>query len=216
MALSTGGSDRAVRGWRVVSPAWRACLEEAWASWRNGSLGVGAVTLDEAGRVVTRGRNREGEPEAPPGALAGSYLAHAEINALAALPRRRLPGYRLLTTYAPCLLCASAIIMTGLPQVEFAAEDPVMADVPGALARLPFAAGRAPRRVGPLDGPVREFAELLPVLHLAEFRRQSRSLAACRASRPALVRRAERLLADGTARFLRTASCPAALDALTG
>ncbi|HEU5418452.1 MAG TPA: deaminase [Streptosporangiaceae bacterium] len=202
--------------WRLVSPAWRACLEEAWASWRSGSLGVGAVTVDEAGRVVTRGRNREGEHEAPPGALAGSYLAHAEVNALAALPRRRLPGLRLLTSLAPCLMCASAIIMTGLRQVEFAAADPVMADVPDALAQLPFAAGRAPERIGPLHGPVREFAELLPVLHMAEFRRQSRSLAAYRARRPALVDRAERLLGDGTARALRTASCPAALDALLG
>jgi tRNA(adenine34) deaminase len=204
-----------VRAWGSVSPPWRACLEEAWASWRSGSLGVGAVVVDEVGRVVARGRNREGEQQAPPGSLAGTYLAHAEVNALAALPRRRHPGHRLLTTLAPCLMCASAVILTQLPEVEFAAADPVMAGVQDGLARLPFAAGRTPLSSGPLAGPVQEFAELLPVLHMAEYRRASRSLATYRASRPALVSRAERLLTDGTAQALRSMPCPAALDALT-
>src|SRR5436190_21893612 len=116
-------------GGTSLTPPWRACLEEAWASWCAGSLGVGAVVVDEHGAVVARGRNREGEEEAPAGRLAGTYLAHAEINALAALPRRRHPGHRLLVSLAPCLVCASAVVLTELPEVEYAAADPVMDDV---------------------------------------------------------------------------------------
>lgn len=201
--------------WGSVSLPWRACLEEAWASWRHGSLGVGAVIVSPDGDVVARGRNREGEEHAPAGQLAGSYLAHAEINALAALPRRRHGGHRLLVTLAPCLLCASAVVMTQLPRLTYAAADPVMADVSGWLATLPWAAGRLPRTNGPLTGPITHFAQTLPVLHMAEHRRQSRSFAARRASQPHIIGQAEQLLADGTAQRLRDLPCHAAFEALT-
>jgi tRNA(Arg) A34 adenosine deaminase TadA len=179
-------------------------------------LGVGAVIVDERGGVVARGRNREGERKAPAGRLAGTYLAHAEINALAALPRRRHPRHRLLVSLAPCLMCASAVVLTQLPEVDYAAADPVMDDVVDWLARLPFAADRLPLVRGPLAGPGRRFAELLPVLHMVEFRGQSRSLAVYRARRPELVRRAERLLNDRGrgGSTLRGLSYRSALEAL--
>lgn len=200
--------------WESVSPQWRACLEEAWTSWCHGSLGVGAVIISPGGGVVARGRNREGEQHAPAGQLAGSYLAHAEINALAALPRRRHPGHRLLVTLAPCLLCASAIVMAQLPQLTYAATDPVMADVSGWLAALPWAASRLPETDGPLSGPIVHFAQLLPVLHMAEHRRQSRSFAVYQARLPSLTSQAEQLLADGAAQQLRDLPCHLAFAAL--
>jgi tRNA(adenine34) deaminase len=200
--------------WELVSPQWRACLVEAWTSWSHGSLGVGAVIISPDGEVVARGRNREGEQHAPAGQLAGSYLAHAEVNALSALPRRRHPGHRLLVTLAPCLVCASAIVMTQLPQLTYAAADPVMDDVSSWLATLPWAASRLPDTDGPLSGPIGHFARLLPVLHMAEHRRQGRSFAVYQACQPGLVSQAEQLLADGTARQLRDLPCHLAFGAL--
>lgn len=201
--------------WESLSPQWRACLDEAWASWCHGSLGVGAVVISPDGEVVARGRNREGEQDAPAGQLAGSYLAHAEINALSALPRRRHPGHRLFVSLAPCLLCASAIVMTQLPRLTYAAADPVMDDVSGWLASFPWAASRLPDTDGPVSGAIGHFAQLLPVLHMTEHRRQSRSFAVYQARQPVLVSRAEQLLADGTARRLRDLTCDLAFGALT-
>ncbi len=37
---------------------WLLCLEEAWESRRQGSIPIGAVVLDAAGKVLARGRNR--------------------------------------------------------------------------------------------------------------------------------------------------------------
>ena len=114
-------------------------------------------------------------------------------------------------------MCASAVVLTELPEVEYAAADPVMDDVANWLAQLPFAADRLPVIRGPAAGHVRLFAELLPVLHMVELRPQSRSLATYRARRPELVQRAEELLRDrrrGT-RELRGLCYPSALEALT-
>ncbi len=66
--------------------AWRESFELAWEAFRVGTIPVGAVVADASGEIVARGRNRIFEEEAPPGQLAGTYLAHAELNALAGLP----------------------------------------------------------------------------------------------------------------------------------
>src|SRR6185503_3116115 len=71
--------------WADVPLPWRACLEEAWAAYRAGSLPIGAVVLDTSGHIVGRGRNRifEVAAELPDSrCLFGHRLAHAEINAL--------------------------------------------------------------------------------------------------------------------------------------
>lgn len=201
--------------WASITPQWQACLEQAWNSWRSGSVGVGAVVVAPDGAVVAHGRNREQEQHAPAGQLVGSYLAHAEINALAVLPRRRHPGHQLLVTLAPCLLCASAVVLAQFPQLSYAAADPVMADVHPWLASLPWAASRLPQITGPLTGPIRHFGQLLPVLHMAEHRRRSRSFATWQAREPGLVHQAERLLTDGRAERLRGLPCQAAFEELT-
>jgi hypothetical protein len=65
---------------------WQLAVTEAWASWRAGSAGVGAVISDAAGGVVAAGRNRMLEQRTEPGVLASTMLAHGEMNALAMLP----------------------------------------------------------------------------------------------------------------------------------
>ena len=70
----------------ALEGAWRECFELAWEAFRAGTIPVGAVVADPSGTIVARGRNRIFDHTAPPGQLAGTYIAHAELNALAALP----------------------------------------------------------------------------------------------------------------------------------
>jgi tRNA(Arg) A34 adenosine deaminase TadA len=154
----------AVEAWAALDLAWQVALDEAWISWRTGSRGIGAAVVDDRGEVVSRGRNRLADEVTEPGVLAGSNLAHAEMNALAALPRWSYEGHELYTTREPCLMCASTCVLLRIPVVHFAALDPVFEDAHDHLGRFPFCADRLPRRHGPLDGPVGAFAAVLPML----------------------------------------------------
>jgi tRNA(Arg) A34 adenosine deaminase TadA len=57
-------------------------VELAWESFRAGSLAVGAV-LTRQGETVATGRNRLAEQDPGDDVLAGTSLAHAEMNVLA-------------------------------------------------------------------------------------------------------------------------------------
>ncbi|MHC3473418.1 nucleoside deaminase [Streptomyces sp. 7R007] len=145
-----------------IPTPWRLPFALAWEAFRAGSRPVGAVVVDRDGAVVAVGRNRSEESLAPPGQLAGTSIAHAEINALAQLPTgRSTEGFRLYTTLEPCLLCSSALIHSHVRHVVYAAPDPAwrgIEDVPGVGGLI---ADRWARREGPLQGPLATFGALL-------------------------------------------------------
>ena len=134
-----------------------ACLELAWEALCGGSLPVGAVVTDAEGTVVATGRNRVFESAAPAPQIAGSRLAHAEVNALAQLsPRRRYEDHHLIVTLEPCLLCTGALAMSAVGRLTYLGADPyaggttVVGPTPY-TARLPIAiTGPRPGRVGRL------------------------------------------------------------------
>lgn len=135
------------------NPAWQRSFELAWESLRAGSIPVGAVIVDPAGQIIATGRNRRFDDSAPPGQLAGSAIAHAEMNALATLPPDIYSEYTLYTTLEPCLLCTSALRIARIGTVRYAAADAVwdgVNDIPSVLK--PRAARRWTKREGPLDG----------------------------------------------------------------
>jgi tRNA(adenine34) deaminase len=144
--------------WEELTPAWRACVEEAWDAYRAGSLPIGAAIADPADCILARGRNRIFESTAPAGLLAGSRLAHAEINALLALdwsavdPRACV----LYTTTEPCPLCVGAVRMTRVRQVRYAARD-------GAAGSVELFAATPYMRLGTVNvrGPLRADLEVL-------------------------------------------------------
>ena len=150
---------------------WRLPFELAWEAFRAGSRPVGAVLVDADGQVVATGRNRSQEPLAPPGQLAGTNIAHAEINVLAQLPSGGRPdGHRLYTTLEPCLLCSGALLHSHVRHVVYAAPDPFwhgIEDVPGVGGPI---AARWARREGPVDGPLAAFGALLMRLWTALHR----------------------------------------------
>ena len=98
----------------------RAALEEACAAARRGEVPVGALVLDEDGRVLARAGN---QVEALRDAS-----AHAELLALReaarTLGRVRLSGCTLVATLEPCPMCAAAASHFRVARVLFGAYDP--------------------------------------------------------------------------------------------
>ena len=83
---------------------FQRALEMAWASSAAGSFGVGAAVATADGTLVATGRNRLFEQDRGDDLLAGTSLAHAEINALGKLPFTKYRDQRLVlwTTLQPC------------------------------------------------------------------------------------------------------------------
>jgi tRNA(Arg) A34 adenosine deaminase TadA len=154
----------ATAAWAALDDGWTAALDEAWRSWCDGSAGVGASITDCHGRVIARGRNRRHDPRGD--GLAGSRIAHAEMCVLAALPDGSFDGRTLSTTFEPCLMCASAIILCAVPRVRYAAADPVWDGMHDWFASLPRAATRRPEREC-LGGPIGAFGHVLHLSWLA-------------------------------------------------
>ncbi len=196
--------------WADLPEPWPTCFRLAWESFRAGSVPVGAVLVDAGGAVVATGRNRRGEPTGPAGQLAGSSVAHAEVNALATLPPGHYTGHTLYTTLEPCLLCTAALRYSHVGTVHFAAEDPMWYG----MDRLPelnhHLARRWTRRVGPIGGPMRTWAAVLPLISAVE--RDVRSVVDCHAeAMPGALALARRLVEPATLDRLRAMTLAAAL-----
>lgn len=117
--------------WETLDEPWRVCLELAWESYRQGSLPIAAVIVDQQGAVVACGRNRlrddaSTDDSSEANALRRHPLAHAEMNALLAFPfgERSAAACTLLTTTEPCPLCVGAVRMCSLGGLSYASRDP--------------------------------------------------------------------------------------------
>jgi tRNA(adenine34) deaminase len=130
-----------------VEAPWDACLSLAWEAYRAGTIPVGAVVVDGAGRIVARGRNRIYDERGH--GLSGSRLAHAEVDALAQLPVDGRPRDHLVySTLEPCLLCVGAVLISVAGGIRYLAPDPVAGACHGEIAVPHFV-----RRGLDIDGP---------------------------------------------------------------
>lgn len=210
------GADPKV--WADLAPPWRAAFGEAWAAWRAGSLPIGAAIADARGEVIARGRNRRAEDRRVDGHLSGHRVAHAELNALLALPpltEAEARGLAVYSTVEPCPMCLGAIALSLARELHFAAPDPWAGHV-HALGTSPYFADKA-FRVGRAPHLLAEVCAVLSVggLLRAGMRPDHGFFAVHARDLPAADRAARALHADGTLDRLGALADPAeALAAL--
>jgi tRNA(adenine34) deaminase len=138
--------------WDRLSPPWRISLEEAWSAYCAGSVPIGAVVVDRRGKLLSRGRNRLHDSLEAGAYIHTSILAHAELNALLALPQEGVDPHVccLYTTTEPCPLCMGAIYMSGVRQLCYASRDPWAGSV-DMLGATPYLSRKPLRVFSPPD-----------------------------------------------------------------
>ena len=111
--------------WSAADPAVLRCLELAHASLLAGGLPCGAVVVDKDGTPVSEGRNRAYDQPGGKERLQRTPIAHAEMNALAAIDTdTNLGALRLVSSHRPCQMCSAACAFTEVGDVDFVAPDP--------------------------------------------------------------------------------------------
>jgi tRNA(Arg) A34 adenosine deaminase TadA len=130
--------------------------------------------VDPHGVIAAEARNRIFDADDPPrGQLAGSWLAHAELNAIAQIDAERsrtAEGWAVYSTWEPCPLCAGAITVAfrGRITVGYACRDPISS---GLRVLTDTDIGRRRQwQVQQLHGPFGVFAELLIAVYVIEAR----------------------------------------------
>ncbi len=157
--------------WRDFSAPWRAALEQAWEAYRDGSVPIGAVITDLNGSILAGGRNHIHDQNAPAGQIHSSSLAHAELNALLQIDRRKVDTHTciLYTTMEPCPLCMGAIYMMSVKSVQFAARDPYAGST-NQLGKTRYLSRKAIQVSGPLDTRVEDaLIAILTDFHIRIF-----------------------------------------------
>jgi tRNA(adenine34) deaminase len=103
----------------------RLALDQARLAGAAGDVPIGAVVVDQDGRVVATGHNQR--------EVTGDPTAHAEVVALreAAVARGswRLAGCTLVVTLEPCTMCAGAVVLSRLDRLVFGAWNDEMGAV---------------------------------------------------------------------------------------
>jgi tRNA(adenine34) deaminase len=95
-------------------------LDEARLALATSDVPVGAIVVDDAGRVIAAGRNAREANQDP--------TAHAEVLALRAAAAKlgswRLTGHTLVVTLEPCTMCAGAAVLARVDRIVYGAADP--------------------------------------------------------------------------------------------
>ena len=161
-------------GWSRLPEHWRCAFRQAWAAYVACTIPVGAVVVDPHGVIVAEARNRIFDAEDPPrGQIAGSRLAHAEINAIVQIDAersRKAEGWAVYSTFEPCPLCAGAITVAfrGRVTLGYACGDPISS---GLRVLTDTDIGRRRQwQIQRLRGPFAAFAELLLAVYSVEAR----------------------------------------------
>lgn len=176
--------------WTELDPIWHLAFELAWEAYRAGSVPVGAVVTEADGTVVAKGRNRIYDLTVPEGRLAGTRLAHAEVDALAGLgPERRHEERVVWTTVEPCLLCVGATAVSTVRKLRYASADPHAGAAHAAPDQLVME--------GPLPGVAGQIGALLHVEPYMRNNPDGAVVAAYRRAAPDVLAAAGDIVARG-------------------
>jgi len=207
-------AEEEARHWFALAEPLRMAVTLAWDAFVGGNVGVGAVLTDPHGLITAVGRNRVSDPEAPPGRLRSTFLAHAEIDVLGQLPPGNYEHHTLWTTLEPCPLCSIAIVMGNVGSVVFAARDRLWRGISRLTEVNEFIAGSWPARRGPLGGPVSVFCELLPLFWFLDRKPNGTVVQNYESEHPRLLALAKRLGDDVRFSELKTRKLEAVLSHL--
>ncbi len=111
--------------WQDLERPWQVAFEMAWEAYKSGTVPIGAVITNDKGDTISIGRNRIFDREAST-PLAGTNMAHAEMDALFGLNEKKHPDIRkyiLYTTMEPCPMCFGTAVMMNIRHIHFAARD---------------------------------------------------------------------------------------------
>lgn len=126
--------------------AMKIALGLAREAGQAGDVPVGAVLVDDTGRVVARDRNRREELT--------DATAHAELLVLSSRSREigdwRLTGHTLVVTLEPCPMCAGAAVLARVDRIVYGAAD-LKGGAAWSLYNIPQD-GRLNHRVDLVDG----------------------------------------------------------------
>lgn len=144
-----------------TAASWNRPLELAWDSFLEGSIPVGCVITNATAMIVSEGRNRVASEHGGDSGLHATYIAHAEVNALASLSPGEYGDHTIWTTLEPCFMCSGAIVHSHVGVVRFAAADPLIEGADRMPELNAWVAARWPERHGPESGSLGDFASLL-------------------------------------------------------
>ncbi|CAO5184211.1 CMP/dCMP-type deaminase domain-containing protein [Frankia sp. AiPs1] len=145
---------------------WPLVMSLAWDAFRGGNLPIGAVVLDEHGTAVGQAHCARADAIGRPNQLAGSRIAHAEVNALAHLPfRGSFQQHSLYTNVERCCLCMGAALQTGVGAVHYGWRDHYGGAATSMVVHNPQLSRRRTAVVGPADGFVEKMTGLLATCH---------------------------------------------------
>ena len=160
---------------------------------------------DASGRSASRGRNRIHDHAGNAG-LGRTRIAHAEMNALAALSSETThEAFTLYTTLEPCHMCLSAAFAVRIGSLRYAASDPWGGAV-GKLIAGPDHEAHPIDIAGPLEGRAGLLPELLPISHFLWRIPKGKVVTYYRLHRPDLVTAAEKLPAPDAGATLEDAA----------
>ncbi len=111
--------------WQHLDTTWQQVFTLAWASYKRGTVPVGAVIKDSYNHTIATGRNKTYDPVSSH-VLAGTCMGHAEMIALMQLEKKAHPNIDQYTLYVglePCPMCFGTMVMMGIKDVVYAAND---------------------------------------------------------------------------------------------
>lgn len=111
--------------WQSLDKPWQEAITLAWEAYKSGTIPIGAVLVDKDGKIVSKGRNQifDTTNRNP---LAGTNMAHAEMNALfglKAMDHPHIRTYILYTTMEPCPMCFGTAVMMNIRKINYGARD---------------------------------------------------------------------------------------------
>lgn len=114
--------------WKKVESHWKEVLRLSWEAYKNDTIPVGVVILNELDEIVSLGRNvaYDSNIDHP---LAGTSMGHAEMVALMKLQKFEHPNikkYKAYVSLEPCFMCFGTMLMMGIRNIFYLTEDNVV------------------------------------------------------------------------------------------